>query len=115
MNVTLLKQVRDYIKAHPTKYDQHNFCGTACCIAGHAAILSGAMTSKAVTKDEFLDTVRAVGRAVLQLDEDQAALLLDSYDFKYTPFSIEYEDDPKRRAALAVKRINHFIKTKGAE
>lgn len=41
--IALLRKVKDQILAHPTKYDQGEWCGTACCIAGHLAVAAGAV------------------------------------------------------------------------
>jgi hypothetical protein len=41
MNIDLMLKVADYIEANPDEYDQRNWCGTECCIAGHAVALSG--------------------------------------------------------------------------
>jgi len=37
----LLRTVAAAIKHHPDKYNQGNWCGTACCVAGHIALASG--------------------------------------------------------------------------
>ncbi len=47
--MTLLEDVMTYIKDHPEEHDQASFarpdldneCGTTCCFAGHALLLSG--------------------------------------------------------------------------
>lgn len=36
-----LREVRDYIVAHPDRFDMGQWYGTACCIAGHLAIQAG--------------------------------------------------------------------------
>src|SRR6478609_9322821 len=49
-NLPLLRKVLAYIDAHPDEWDQFSWgvqtqawpCGTAFCIAGHAAVMSGA-------------------------------------------------------------------------
>ena len=45
-NITLLRAVLKQIDEHPETWDQEHYirktdCGTACCIAGHAIVLSG--------------------------------------------------------------------------
>ena len=39
MNKEPAYRALDYIKSHPEKWDQDNYCGTACCIAGHVVLL----------------------------------------------------------------------------
>ena len=50
MKAENLRTLAHELRADPTSYDQTLFysktrCGTVCCIAGHAAILSGAQLS----------------------------------------------------------------------
>ncbi len=45
-NIALLRQVIQYIDDHPEQWEQGTYaadlpCRTTCCIAGHAALLSG--------------------------------------------------------------------------
>jgi hypothetical protein len=39
MNVEMMLKVADYIEQHPEQYNQSEWCGTECCIAGHALAL----------------------------------------------------------------------------
>jgi hypothetical protein len=48
MNVELMLQVADVIEAHPEIYNQREWCGTTCCIAGHALALSYAVQPREV-------------------------------------------------------------------
>jgi len=41
VNVELLKKTLAHIEAHPEEWNQLEWCGTSCCFAGHAALLSG--------------------------------------------------------------------------
>lgn len=46
INAPLLRKVLDHITAHPEEWDQTDWasmtsCGTACCVAGHAAVMTG--------------------------------------------------------------------------
>lgn len=36
-----LRKVARFILAEPKKYNQEHYCGTACCIGGHIAIMFG--------------------------------------------------------------------------
>lgn len=42
----ILNDVADKIEANPKRYDQHNWCGTNCCIAGHIVFNAGAKRIK---------------------------------------------------------------------
>lgn len=42
----ILRDVANDIEAHPKKYDQSSWCGTACCIAGHIVLNQGAKRIK---------------------------------------------------------------------
>ena len=61
--------------------------------------------------------VMATGQEVLGLDDDQTGRLFSPYWFTEADgkFSLLGISDPVKRSAIAVKRINHFIKTRGAE
>ncbi len=39
------------------EYEQGNYCGTACCLMGHAALIAGRYTAK-----EFVDEQKKYGR-----------------------------------------------------
>jgi hypothetical protein len=41
MNYENFNAVLTHIERHPEQWDQKNWCGTSCCIAGHAAHMSG--------------------------------------------------------------------------
>ena len=41
MNVENLRTLAHELRADPDTFDQRSWCGTACCIAGHAAAMSG--------------------------------------------------------------------------
>ncbi len=115
MNVKLLTKVRDYIKDHPEEYDQGNWCGTERCIAGHAVILSGKFDPKDIdikygrAKGQ---PIREVAQRLLDLDQRQAGRLFLSWPEE---FNAGWGDPGKETSAAAVRYINHFIKTKGAE
>lgn len=48
----ILKEVADKIEKHPKSYDQTNWCGTACCIAGH--IVTSNPNAKYVFSSNFI-------------------------------------------------------------
>jgi len=118
MNVKLLKKVRDYIAKHPEKYDQSTWCGTACCIAGHAVALGRAATRKEVDHRLIGSVSLSIdAQQLLQLEPSQAHRLFHSSweNVAYGRFRVDFDMPPGKRARIAVRRINHFIRTKGAE
>lgn len=110
MNVKLLKQVRDFIGTHPEQFNQENWCGSACCVAGHAVKLAGG-----IPHTHNADTV---AQELLKLSDDQAARLFNAtwYRIAGGKFTVNHDTmSPEECSKRAVKRINHFIKTGGAE
>lgn len=71
MNLEHFKQVLDYIKTHPEKWNQkywnplsareHDECGTAYCIAGHAQrmYLNSVMPSAKLTRSPYVTILHA--------------------------------------------------------
>jgi hypothetical protein len=128
MNVRLLKQVRDYIKDHPDEYDQDQWCGTQFCIAGHILSLSGTVPDD-LLRGEDDSRLRSYLRSHFTRAEEgvfsgPAAELLDISEGEATSLFLNwpkrYEDamryaSAEEKPAVAVDRIDHFIKTKGAE
>lgn len=112
MNVKLLEKVRDYIAEHPDKYDQAQWCGTKCCIAGHAVALSGKYEIDYDTATVDGELIETVARRLLRLTIDQANNL-----FLYWPeeFDAGWVSDPAKSIPAAVGYINRFIATGGAE
>ena len=132
MNTKLLRRVAKHISEEPRRFDMGYMttpldeipkrrqppCGTVACIAGWALILS---KKAKYNNEEF--PVDSNGN---QLGAIQAAQLLQIPNWGTNLF---YVDDwprsfraqytkartAKRRADIAVARIEHFIKTKGAE
>ena len=136
MNTRLLRKVAKHIAEEPRRFqmgtwyqsasmqDQvveystkssantHDFpqCGTAACIGGWACILSG------VTRKSVLDDAEAKAKKLLNLDSDSAFSL-----FSVRAWPSRFRDrylsakNPAARVRVAVARIEHFIKTKGAE
>jgi hypothetical protein len=133
MNVRLLRRVAKHILAEPRRYEQGVWCeattsspcGTTACIAGWAAILGEKLDLKTIDHDDLYYRASSKARKLLNINRDQAARL-----FSYPATSIEPDELgwPKRfakrffaaktkrgQAKVAVARIEHFIKTKGAE
>jgi len=116
MNVKLLRKIKRHILAQPKRFDM-NFigtrdmksfkpnrvpeCGTIGCIAGWACALSGKKFSG------------RIARNLLGLDYDQTERLF--YDNPKGFRGMWRGDGKAATAKLAAKRIDLFIKTKGAE
>lgn len=122
MNVRLLRRIQKQILKEPRQFYQDAWferaegipnCGTAACIAGWAIALSKKMTpAKAIGK--FKDPSK-FGRRLLDLEKEQSEKLFyrenwpSKYGRLYSSSSI------KEKARTAVKRIDRFISTNGAE
>jgi hypothetical protein len=126
MNVKLLRRIQKHILAEPKRLDMGHFiarksdgsglvvrfpqCGTVACIAGWAVTLS--------TKEK-LDYRRIEGRArqLLGITQTQAKNLF--FDSNWPQQFAERlgltEPQTKAHARITAKRIDHFLKTKGAE
>lgn len=132
MNTRLLRRVARYIAKEPRKFDMRLWCkssdyapcGTVACIAGWTAILHKKWENKLT--DELRsqlqwDLAESVAISALQLTHDQANRLFlpfDDCDPSWPKrFWTAYESakTPKQRVKVALARIEHFIKTKGAE
>lgn len=127
LNVRLLRRIQKHILAEPKRYNQNDIvstgkpgeaysfawrfpaCGTIACIGGWAAVLSSG------GRHEDLE----YGARALGLTVDQRARLFsatgnggwpDKFDIAYTNAKT-----PQGRARVGARRIEHFIKTKGAE
>lgn len=114
MNVRLLRKIQKHILAEPKSYDQDAWireddCGTVACIGGWASILSG---NKDLT-------------AALEISEPSLEVLLAPVPANPRLWPRRWPEKFYRgylaaktargRARAAVRRIDHFIKTKGAE
>lgn len=115
MNVKLLTQVRDYIARNPEKYNQRELCGTACCVAGTAALIARKVTRAQLVKPGLgtRSSVWNAAQSALRLDDNQAGnLFAMNWEGR---FYLSAYMTPEERSRIAVKRINHFIKTRGAK
>lgn len=92
-------------------------CGTVACIAGWAAVLSqqqGGETIREVASR--LWNAADTGGDALEIDYDGQNRLFYTCDWP-SKFREQYDaaKTPTARARVTVARIEHFIKTKGAE
>ena len=90
---------------------KHRFaqCGTAGCIAGWAVLLK-----HGVTKAGKICDVPVEAAKILDIEDCGRLFYVDDWPEE---FSLPYlsAHTPAKRARIAVARIEHFIKTKGAE
>lgn len=81
VNVPLLQQVLDHITDNPETWDQTDWCGTSCCVAGHVALAQGwqrtNVHSSRVRRDGEERSVSQVAREALGLTPDDAERLFD--------------------------------------
>jgi hypothetical protein len=131
MNVKLLRKIQKHILAEPRRYWQDTWitgdedrikeingsvpdCKTMACIGGWACILgSNALNASAGELSALLGVDNgAVGRLIDYVgytDPENS-----SWPRKYVTAYAKAKT-PAGRARVAVRRIDHFIKTKGAE
>jgi len=90
VNVPLLRKALEHITAHPEEWDQTQWaqqtsCGTACCVAGHVALMTGHeidfgrvdVYSEMVTHTTTGRYIEDVARYELGLTSDQSRILFD--------------------------------------
>jgi hypothetical protein len=118
MNVRLLRKVQKQILAQPEAFDMtyvtnREDCGTVCCIAGWTCVLVGVPENRA-----SMD----VAQEILDLNTAQASRLFTTSEHEWRErwpkrFDRAYyrANDAKQKARIAARRIDHFIKTNGAE
>lgn len=129
--IKLLRRVKRHILAHPKTYRQDKWhCGTAMCIAGHAAMMSGLVVG--VKKVEMLTGEKVI--APVQRGDTTPS---PSYLWRYfgakaldahvghiyalfarpadwpLPYATDYgaASSYKARAEVAAQRIEYFIRT----
>jgi hypothetical protein len=98
INTDLLLEIREQIASHPETHDQSTWasrtdCGTTYCIAGWAAMLTGAQINWyayefgptgegaiTVNADSYTETVEGYAARVMGLDGDQCELFVMNND-----------------------------------
>lgn len=126
MNVELLEKVKQHILEEPKRLWMGDWafkvsptdenapaCGTVGCIAGWASLLSN-------PTQPFSDVANSADDPNvnnLDLDEDTAWRLfyVDSWPVQFVDAYDKARGDLTKRAEITAARIEHFIKTKGAE
>jgi hypothetical protein len=127
MNTELLKEVAETILNNPAKYNQENYCGTSCCIAGHAMLIAkpdleiDGIKVQNITEHNFNDMAWQKQQEFL----NEAQKLLDINDSQWENLCNTFGDNwpfpfreklqaaktKKCRAKVAYERIMHFIET----
>lgn len=116
MNIPLLRRIQRQIKSSPEKLRMNKYatrikgCGTAYCIAGWALKLSG-YTEKKIRE---CDTAQTASQ-LLEIPPNDCTTKWKLFNINDWPRRYRTQDRSKELPALAVKRIDHFIKTEGRE
>ena len=140
MNVKLLRKVEKRILAEPRRFDMMTFgtklnkrtikalgkqappCGTVACIAGHVDWMAHPrLFAASVALGDYDDSI--VERAAKELglvfdpsqDTNAGRLFFDNEWPEKFQAALAEAKTPLQRAEVAVKRIEHFIKTNGKE
>lgn len=128
INVPLLRKIQKAIMASPgqlymgdwfvSEPDYIPKCGTAACIAGWAITLSmGVSPLEAKVRWESEHYQGPTPEELLGLTDEQAYALFYASHWP-APFLEDYNEagkSAKHNAKVTCARIEHFIKTKGAE
>lgn len=130
MNISLLRKVQRAILKHPDQFDMGWWfqdklsirdkrvdaggCGTAGCIGGWAIHIHKQCKKLVDAKKCFYQG--SIPATLLSLNDGEADRLFVD-DFWPIRFRLRYQNGktPLTRAKAAAARIDHFIKTKGAE
>lgn len=134
LNKELLIAVRDRILADPAGYDQSNFCGTTCCIAGHVAKLHdethGTQWFSELNTSFISNAFDALGRFELALERIRLVMGLTEIQWRNlcestllwpSPFDMRFSLAEaalgsrsrriRARAKIAAERIDYLIET----
>jgi hypothetical protein len=123
MNIELLKKVRDKIATTPEAYDQSIWgrsakdapCGTAACIAGWAAHLSGHAPLERLQNNGNSTSIGDIAQRELGIDYFERSTLFSAEPSASWPDP--YNDDwdnagsPQERATVAVAFLDEIIDT----
>lgn len=127
INVRLLRKVERHILAEPRRLDMGYWagdndatpCNTAGCIAGWTEILSGESVASVKERGGCIafSDIPHTAAAHLRLARDQALLLFHTTHWPDNFYDAYYAHPrgSRGRARATADRIEHFIKTNGAE
>ena len=85
MNVELMRKIADEIESHPLDYDQSEYgsgadprdCGSACCVAGWARVLSKFSDIQGLDRFIVQRKIHHDAKEALGLDEQEAGCLFE--------------------------------------
>lgn len=103
-NIKNLLALADHLDAlPPERFDMENYCGTACCIAGHAAALSPDKKSSPLTVE------RAAAWLGIKLKNENSDWSMPEHRLfvPRTEDAVAWESTPEQ----AAKVVRHFAKT----
>lgn len=134
-NIERLLRIRDQVLAEPAVFDMTDYvivsdCGTTLCFGARAALDAGFITLRETPRPGARCTfyeitpsgalhgseMRDLAMAALSINEKQAKRLFHLEHWPsafWTPFL--RAKTTQDRATIAAKRIEHFIRTEGAE
>lgn len=138
LNVKLLRKVQKFILAEADRFDMGHWlgpasesygllkpaCGTVCCIAGAVYAIENKLDLKKgyETLPSAYETRKFACQALgFDVPDENSCLYPDNSLFLQTYWPKRYQTayttavTQSGRARAAVRRIEHFIKTKGAE
>jgi hypothetical protein len=107
MNKPLLRKVAKRIKDNPELYNQDCYCGSVCCIAGHAVLIHDK------NQPFGFGAIPARAKEILLLNEKQfqsSCVFVSMWPY---PYKERYRKakTAKGQAKVAHDRIMHLIKT----
>lgn len=129
MNTKLLRRIQKQILKEPRQFDMDFYfseyhslgvkiprCGTAACIAGWAICLADKKTPQQADESLRMSPARFRAQEHLGLTAEQCDRLFYQGGWP-APFKENYggAKNATHAARIACLRIDHFIKTKGAE
>ena len=129
MRVKMLRKVQEFLLEEPRRFDMANWltkassadilemppCGTACCIAGAAVIVnSGKTPAPMLEKRGFMVESNAGKILGLTYAQKDRLFFVNSWPSRFKR-AYRRAATPLGRARAGVRRIEHFIKTKGKE
>jgi len=121
-----LEWVKAQITAHPRKYDQGNFCGSVCCIAGWLDVHANgskvhADRMKPVGEEDHIDAEERASEEVEVIGKKELGVRVDPWLFspgfeeRVKLSDAFYEAlTPKARAAVACQAIDTYLKERKA-
>ena len=137
MNIQILNEIKKKIKEEPYQFEMSEWfttlleckdskpvpnCGTAACIAGWAISIHNKVNPREAYRIAIRSSMsqRTQACEILDINLEQGERLFMTYNwpekFRLSKSGVAFKYlTKKQQAALAIKRINHFIKTEGRE